>query len=124
MTQFEKGFTLVELLVVIAIIGILVTVVLINVNSARQKARVSAIQASIAQVRTEMEQKLSASGEYPAVSSLTSIASSVASNGGNLLGTGAGPAYRAYSEIPGGGSVRAYCVDSLGSANSYPNVPN
>lgn len=38
----KKGFTLVELLVVIAIIGILSTVAVVNLNSARTKAKEAA----------------------------------------------------------------------------------
>ena len=47
----KLGFTLVELLVVIAIIGILSSVAVVNLNSARDKARVTSIKETLASLR-------------------------------------------------------------------------
>ena len=54
MKSYSKGFTLIELLVVIAIIGMLSTIVLGNLNSARAKARDAAVIRDFNQVQKAM----------------------------------------------------------------------
>ena len=64
----KKGFTLVELLVVIAIIGILSTLSVVALNSARAKSRDARRLSDIKQIRTALDMYYDASSTYPTTS--------------------------------------------------------
>ncbi|MEA3249680.1 MAG: type II secretion system protein [Patescibacteria group bacterium] len=66
MRKTNKGFTLIELLVVIAIIGLLSTLAVVALNSARQKSRDSKRVADIKQVQTALELYFADQNGYPA----------------------------------------------------------
>lgn len=63
--QDNHGFTLIELLVVISIIGLLSSVVLASLSSARTKARDTRRTADIRQVQTALELYYDSNGSYP-----------------------------------------------------------
>jgi prepilin-type N-terminal cleavage/methylation domain-containing protein len=62
----SRGFTLIELLVVIAVIGILASVILVSLNSARGKARNAIRIANLHEIQTALESYYSDNGSYPA----------------------------------------------------------
>ncbi|MFA4853533.1 MAG: type II secretion system protein [Bacteroidales bacterium] len=79
----NKGFTLIELLVVIAIIGILSSVVLASLSSARNKGKDAAVKSQLASMRAQAEIYYSIGETYVGI--CTTAAS------GNGFGTTAGP---------------------------------
>jgi len=100
-----SGFTLIELLVVIAIIGILASVVLASLNSARAKARDARRMSDMKQVATALELYRDSYGAYPAG---TDIRESSCYTGGN------------FSTTPGTWST---ALTALVTAGYLPSVP-
>lgn len=60
-----RGFTLIELLVVIAIIGILATIVMVSLNTARGKARDARRVSDVRQIQLALQMYYDAQGSYP-----------------------------------------------------------
>ncbi len=60
----KKGFTLIELLVVIAIIGLLSSIVLSSLNTARNKGATSAVEATMKQFANQAALYRSANSSY------------------------------------------------------------
>lgn len=65
MLRQQRGFTLIELLVVIAIIGLLASIVLVSLNSARTKARDARRIADLGQIKNALELYMQDNKVYP-----------------------------------------------------------
>ena len=89
----KRGFTLIELLVVIFIIGLLASIVVISVNSARKKARDARRIADLDTVRTALELYADANnGLYPCQGAIqyTDGSLNLKWNRSDRIGTGSG----------------------------------
>jgi prepilin-type N-terminal cleavage/methylation domain-containing protein len=134
MKKYTKGFTLIELLVVIAIIGILSSVVLVSLNTARAKGKDAKMQAEMSGLRSAAEIYYSSNGNsYDSLFTTNNTFDSANSDANKYLtaiedGNGAGTetagssatAYAVSAQLPSsvGGTASYYCVDSTGTVKT------
>lgn len=67
--KISKGFTLIELLVVVSLIGVLTTLVVANLNSARERARDATRKSDLRNIQTALRIYYNDEGSFPTSSS-------------------------------------------------------
>jgi type IV pilus assembly protein PilA len=127
----NRGFTLIELLVVIAIIGILASVVLASLNSARAKGSDAAIKSSINNARAQAELYYDSNSN-----TYTNVCASGTNNISTMVtaAENANPTANSTfcSDEVGSWMLKSllvsepthfYCVDSTGKSQTYTGTP-
>jgi general secretion pathway protein G len=118
MRRRREGFTLIELLVVIAIIGILSTLAVVALNSARQRSRDAKRVSDVRQIQTALELAYSEVSSYPVVVAPVTLGDTATKVLCNEAGT---PKFRADSTTaPACSTVYMGLVPSNPSPNGTP----
>jgi len=125
----SRGFTLIELLVVIAIIGILSSVVLASLNTARSKGNDAAIQSNLGAIATQAEIYYSdTNNTYGAVSAncvsgmwieaviARAITATDVVNGTGVIVCGSSATTYAIAAQMVADGTKYWCIDSSGTA--------
>ncbi|HLP86803.1 MAG TPA: type II secretion system protein [Candidatus Paceibacterota bacterium] len=115
-----KGFTLIELLVVIAIIGVLSSVVLASLNSARAKGAVASAKSNLANTRSQAELFYDAnSNRYDGGTNATNVCDPA-----GLIGTIKGINAGVLAAAQANSSSATVSLDNAGPATSTLGICN
>ena len=128
--KYTQGFTLIELLVVIAIIGILSSVVLVSLNTARNKGKDTRVISDVQQLRTQVEAdsngnydtSFSGVNAFVSTGNYATLTGDATTNGGaiNVVTTSSGGHYTAYSiygKLVSQSTATYFCISSTGKTN-------
>ncbi len=118
--SLKRGFTLIELLVVIAIIGILASVVLASLNSARDKGADAAIKSNLNNSRAQAElfydnNTRSYDGVCDASDGVDSMKDAADDSSGAVVCNDSATAWAMSAQLMSD-TATYYCVDSTGAA--------
>lgn len=137
-----RGFTLIELLVVIAIIGVLASVVLVSLNSARKRGADTRVISDVNQVRALLETDY-AGGNYSAdlqsnsvaatqgvgttnaSSTMNALFADAKTNGGYIIvvSNSGQTAFAVFGALPSQNNTKFFCSASNGSTNQATGTP-